>query len=111
MAPMFRYDLCEQPGCYRLAPWGTLCKRHNLLRMASAIGAAMLAAAGFFLILSALLSMSGCASPPRKTLVRLLSQCREANRARARIIAAYPEHCPVLPAQNFSELNFGEAGQ
>lgn len=75
----------------------------------------------------------GCAQPPRKRLVQLLHECREANRERIRIIKEYETEfkpceesgfkdstlpCFVFhgrpakhPEQSFDCINFGEAGE
>ncbi len=70
-------------------------------------------ALALFIAFATLMIMSGCASPgPSKERLRdLLSQCREANRQRVRIIKEYEAaDCRVNPEQDFGTINFGEAG-
>ena len=57
------------------------------------------------------LILVGCAGPSKSRLKVLLSECREQNRERARIIKAYEQsHCIVHPEQESGKLGFDEAG-
>lgn len=111
---------CGIYGCkYAPADESKLCDSHAIMNKLGKAGMAVAVTIALFLAGVALGSLTGCAAAPKAEeagiskarLRELLSQCREANRERVRIIKEYEAaDCKTNPAQDFGTINFGEAG-
>lgn len=61
-------------------------------------------------IVVAVIVLCACAGPSKYRLRVLLSECRQANRERARLLKEAEDYCPKMPEQEHGVAGFGEGG-
>ena len=104
---------CAAPACFEPPNGELFCRKHERYHKIGNVLVTVGTILALFLSLSAIMTLSGCASsgPSKDRFKELLHECREANRERVRIIKEYEAlGCSSNPEQSFGTVNFGEAG-